>query len=174
MSCYATLLRLQLALGDASGLRQVGRAGLQLMQKLDPIAIDPNTSYRLTRNSFRVLSIAALDGFDQGDKSLLMQVFAAMEAQHHHIHQPCFDQQAAQENHRRFASLMLEAVRVLACTRADELDHQAGGAVRRLLVLVNSSERDLESTERFSGALERSMRQFAPFWSTLSPDLLCR
>ncbi|MAO87729.1 MAG: hypothetical protein CL822_01970 [Crocinitomicaceae bacterium] len=174
VSCYATLLRLQLALGDASGLRQVGRAGLQLMQNLNPIAIDPNTSYRLTRNSFRVLSIAALDGFDQGDKSLLMQVIAAMEAQHHHIHQPCFDQQAAQENHRRFASLMLEAVRVLASARADELDHQAGGAVRRLLVLVNSSERDLESTERFSGALERSMRQFAPFWSTLSPDLLCR
>ena len=83
------------------------------MQNLDPIAIDPNTSYRLTRNSFRVLSIAALDGFDQGDKSLLMQVFAAMEAQHHHIHQPCFDQQAAQENHQHRSMDMSNPMSVL-------------------------------------------------------------
>ncbi len=165
VSCYATLLRLQLALGDAVALRDVGRAGLRLMQRLNPAAIDANTSYRLTRNSLRVLSLAALEAVDRRDPTLLAEVSEAMAAQHRHIHQACFDDQAAQEDHRRFASLMLEAVRSIAASLQSGWDPSACEALERLLVLVIKSERDWDDQQRRPRAVARAQQLFEPFWS---------
>ena len=169
VSCYATLLRLHLALGDAAALKAIGRAGLGLMQRLDPAAIDPNTSYRLTRNSLRLLSIAALEAVDTRDSALFEAVAHAMAAQHRHIHQPCFDHHAAQEDHRRFASWMLDAARVMAPTLDMGLDVSGCNALERLLVLVIKSERDLDDSQRQSRALAKSKTLFASFWSGSPP-----
>jgi len=169
VSCYASMLRLHLALGDAAALKAIGRAGLGLMQRLDPAAIDPNTSYRLTRNSLRVLSIAALEAVDTRDSALLDAVANAMAAQHRHIHQPCFDHHAAQEDHRRFASCMLDAARVMAPTLEMGLDVSGCNALERLLVLVIKSECDVDDPQRQSRALVQSKTLFASFWSGSPP-----
>ena len=169
VSCYATLLRLQLALGDATALKAVGRAGLALMQRLDPAAIDPNTSYRLTRNSLRVLSIAALEAVESKDSALLDAVADAMAVQHRHIHQPCFDHQAAQEDHRGFSSLMLDAAHSMVPTLRTGLDASGCDALERLLVLVIKSERDLDDPQRQLRALAKSKALFASFWSGSPP-----
>ena len=166
VSCYATLLRLQLALGDAVALRELGRAGLMLMQRLDPAAIDANTSYRLTRNSCRVLSIAALEAVDKRDPDLLAAVSDAMEAQHLHIHTPCFDNHPAQEDHRRFVSLMLEAVRAMAPSLQSGLDSTACDALETVMVLVIKSERDLQDQQRCLRSLDQAHQLFASFWSS--------
>jgi hypothetical protein len=169
VSCYATLLRLQLALGDATALKAVGRAGLALLQRLDPAAIDPNTSYRLTRNSLRVLSIAALEAVESKDSALLDAVADAMAVQHRHIHQPRFDHQAAQEDHRGFATLMLDAAHSIVPTLRTGLDASGCDALERLLVLVIKSERDLEDPQRQFRALAKSKALFASFWSGSPP-----
>ena len=169
VSCYSTLLRLHLALGDAAALKAVGRAGLALMQRLDPAAIDPNTSYRLTRNSLRLLSIAALEAVDTRDSALFDAVAHAMAVQHRHIHQPCFDHQAAQEDHRGFASLMLDAAHSILPTLRTGLDASGCDALERLLVLVIKSERDLDDPQRQLRALEKSKALFASFWSGSPP-----
>lgn len=166
VSCYATLLRLELAQGDAVALREVGRAGLMLMQRLDPAAIDANTSYRLTRNSCRVLSIAALEAVDKRDPDLFAAVSDAMEAQHLHIYTPCFDNHPAQEDHRRFASLMLEAVRAMAPSLQSGLDSTACDALRTVMMLVIKSERELQDQQRCSGTLDQAHQLFASFWSS--------
>jgi len=135
------------------------------MQRLDPAAIDANTSYRLTRNSLRVLSLAALEAVDRRDPTLLAEVSEAMAAQHRHIHQACFDDQAAQEDHRRFASLMLEAVRSIAASLQSGWDPSACEALERLLVLVIKSERDWDDQQRRPRAVARAQQLFEPFWS---------
>ncbi len=169
VSCYATLLRLQLALGNAAALKAVGRSGLELMQRLDPAAIDPNTSYRLTRNSLRVLGIAALEAVETRDSVLLDVVANAMAAQHQHINQACFDGQAAQEDHRRFASLVLDAVRVMASSLNMGLDADGCEALERLLVLMIKSERDLDDPQRQPRAIAQSKKLFTSFWSASPP-----
>jgi hypothetical protein len=169
VSCYAALLRLQLAFGNAAALKAVGRAGLALMQRFDPAAIDANTSYRLTRNSLRVLSIVVLEAVDSRDFALLDSATDAMESQHRHIHQSCFDDQTAQEDHRRFASLILNATRSIPPTLEIGLDACGRDALERLLVLVINSERDLDDPQRLPHSLAQSKELFASFWSGSPP-----
>ena len=165
VSCYSALVRLHLVLGDWAALKQVGREGLRLMQRLDRAAIDANTSYRMTRNCLRVLSISALEAVDSRDPDLLAAVTNEMEAQHSHIHNPFFDDHPAQEDHRRFASLMIEAVHSLQPSLTSGLDAGSCDALGRLMVLAINSERELEDPQRRTRSLAHAQSMFRPFWS---------
>lgn len=165
VSCYSALVRLHLALGDWAALKQVGREGLRLMQRLDLAAIDANTSYRMTRNSLRVLSISALEAIDSRDPDLLAAVSDAMEAQHRHIHNPSFDGHPAQEDHRRFATLMFEAVQSLQPTLTSEFDARSCDGLESLMVLAINSERELEDPQRRTRSFAHAQSIFLSFWS---------
>ena len=165
VSCYSALVRLHLALGDWAALKLVGREGLRLMQRLDLAAIDANSSYRMTRNSLRVLGITALEAIDSRDPDLLAAVSDAMEAQHRHIHNPSFDGHPAQEDHRRFATLIFEAVQSLRPTLASGLDVGGCDGLKILMVLVINSERELEDPQRRTRSFAHAQSIFLSFWS---------
>jgi hypothetical protein len=57
VSCYATLLRLHLCQGNWNALAKVGQRAANFMDRFDPAKIDLETSYRMTPNLCRALSI---------------------------------------------------------------------------------------------------------------------
>ena len=145
VSCYATLLRLQLGLQQFSGLATVGLNSLEFAEQLDLEAIDADTSYRLTRNLLRVLMINVLEAWRQGDTKLMDRVRVAIERVHTHCHRPCFDQQSAQENHRGFADAVLKRVVVLQQFQNSGNTAFVQEALPSLMLLMLKSERDLVS-----------------------------
>ncbi len=155
VSCYATLLRLHLALQEFEGLAALGLRCLRLTEQLDLNAIDADTSYRLTRNTLRVLQINVLEAWVHGDIDLMQRTRAAITRVHDHCHLQGFDQQSAQENHRGYAEAVLERVAVLqkgvehqqafeAQTQTSRpLSAEELEAISSLMVLIVRSERDL-------------------------------
>ena len=161
VSCYATLLRLQLALQEFEALADLGLRCLRFAEQLDPNAIDADTSYRLTRNILRVLQINLLEAWFHRDVELMQRTVVAITRVHDHCHRPLFDQQSAQENHRGYAEAVLERAAVLqravlrqraivppttmdAQTQAEEpLSAEEFEALSGLMVLIVRSERDL-------------------------------
>ena len=159
LSCYATLLRLHLALQEFEALAALGLRCLRFTEQLDLNAIDPDTSYRLTRNILRVLQINVLEAWLHGDADLMQRTCAAIARVHDHCHLREFDRQSAQENHRGYAEAVFERVAVLqrAVVLQQALDVETQGpkplstaeseAVFSLMVLIVHSERDLVSEQ---------------------------
>ncbi|QBE67804.1 Glycosyltransferase [Synechococcus sp. WH 8101] len=161
VSCYATLQRLHLGLQDFEALVALGRRALIFFDSLDLNRIDPDTSYRLTRNSLRVLSLNVIEAWRTKDHALLQQALQPMERLRVHCEQECFDDQSAQENHRGFADAMVQLSHELeAALPGDGLE-----AVRSLLVLMIRSERELSTEERrqrFADQIEPLFRAYLP------------
>ena len=149
VSCYATLLRLHLALQEFEALAALGLRCLRLTEQLDLNAIDADTSYRLTRNTLRVLQINVLEAWFHGDADLMQRTAAAITRVHDHCHRQRFDQQSAQENHRGYAEAVIRQTSVLqkavdAQTQPPEpLSVAESEAISSLMVLIVRSERDL-------------------------------
>ena len=150
VSCFATLMRLHLALQSFEALSVLGMRCLTFVEQLDLNAIDADTSYRLTRNVLRVLQITVLDAWLLGDAALLHRSKAAIKRVHDHCHRQQFDRQVAQENHRGYAVAVLQRLSTLEQVstgakapterRMGDLEQEA---VESLLVLMLRSERDL-------------------------------
>ena len=144
VSCYATLLRLQLGLQQFDALSALGLRCLSWAEQLDFDAIDADTSYRLTRNILRVLLINVLEAWTERDPVLMQRTARVIERVHYHCHRGLFDQQSAQENHREFADAVLARVQRL---EQAQLQSDGEGAVEEalpsLMLLMLKSEREL-------------------------------
>ena len=164
VSCYATLLRLHLGLQQFDDLAALGRRCLDWAEALNLEAIDADTSYRLTRNILRVLSLNVLEAWTQHDPALMQRTARAMARVQHHCHQAVFDQQSAQENHRGFADAVLERVQ-----RLEQAQHQsdvagaAEEALPSLMLLMLKSERELASQAIRQERLKKVLPLFRPY-----------
>ena len=110
ISCYATLIRLHLALGNREELAVVGRRAANFMDGFDLNAIDTDTSFRLTRNLMRCLVIDVLEAWRLGDPFLYQQARQRLARVEKHCNQSLHDASNAQEDHRGFAKALLEEV----------------------------------------------------------------
>ncbi|HJN32958.1 MAG TPA: glycosyltransferase [Prochlorococcus sp.] len=110
ISCYSTLTRLYLALGDRKSLAAIGQKAAEFMDGFDLNAIDRDTSFRLTRNLMRCLTIDVLEAWRLGDQSLYQRARQRLVLVVDHCHQFIHDESSAQEDHRGFAKALLEEV----------------------------------------------------------------
>ena len=166
VSCYATLLRLQLGLQQFHALAALGLRCLDWAEQLDLEAIDADTSYRLTRNILRVLLINVLEAWKEQDSALMHRTTRVIENVHHHCHRELFDQQSAQENHRGFADAVLERVQRLE--HAQRQSHAAAApaaeeALPSLMLLMLKSERELASEAIRQERLRDVLPLFRPY-----------
>jgi hypothetical protein len=160
VSCYATLLRLQLGLQQFAGLKDVGLNSLLFAEKLHLEAIDCDTSYRLTRNMLRVLIINVLEAWKHDDAELMQRARVAIERVHIHCHRPCFDQQSAQENHRGFADAVMKRV---AALQQNEDAVVVQEALPSLMLLMLKSERELVNETIRRERLQHVLPLFGPY-----------
>ena len=164
VSCYATLLRLQLGLQQFDALSALGLRCLSWAEQLDLDAIDADTSYRLTRNILRVLLINVLEAWTGRDPALMQRTARVIERVHHHCHRGLFDQQSAQENHRGFADAVLARVQRL---EQAQLQSDQEGAVEEallsLMLLMLKSERELASEAIRQDRLTNVLPLFSPY-----------
>ena len=164
VSCYATLLRLQLGLQQFDDLAVLGRRCLDWAERLDLEAIDADTSYRLTRNILRVLLINVLEAWTQRDSALMQRTARVIERVHHHCHRGLFDQQSAQENHRGFADAVLERVQRLEHAQLQGQPVVAAEeALPSLMLLMLKSERELASEAIRQERLNHVLPLFRPY-----------
>ena len=164
VSCYATLLRLQLGLQQFDALSALGLRCLSWAELLDLDAIDADTSYRLTRNILRVLLINVLEAWTERDPALMQRTARVIERVHHHCHRGLFDHQSAQENHRGFADAVLARVQWL---EQAQLQSDQEGAVEEalpsLMLLMLKSERELASEAIRQDRLTNVLPLFSPY-----------
>ena len=160
VSCYATLLRLQLGLQQFAGLKDVGLNSLLFAEQLHLEAIDCDTSYRLTRNMLRVLIINVLEAWKHDDADLMQRARVAIERVHIHCHRPCFDQQSAQENHRGFADAVMKRV---AALQQNEDAVVVQEALPSLMLLMLKSERELVNETIRRERLQHVLPLFGPY-----------
>ena len=164
VSCYATLLRLQLGLQQFDALSAVGLRCLSWAEQLDLDAIDADTSYRLTRNILRVLLINVLEAWTERDPALMQRTARVIERVHHHCHRGLFDQHSAQENHRGFADAVLARVQRL---EQAQLQSDKEGAVEEalpsLMLLMLKDERELASEAIRQDRLTNVLPLFSPY-----------
>ena len=164
VSCYATLLRLQLGLQQFDDLALLGRRCLDWAESLNLDLIDADTSYRLTRNILRVLLLNVLEAWLQHDPALMQRTARQIARIHHHCHRGVFDQQSAQENHRGFADAVLQRVQ-----RLERAQHQsdavgaAAEALPSLMLLMLKSERELSSDAIRQARLNKVLPLFRPY-----------
>ena len=164
VSCYATLLRLQLGLQQFDDLALLGRRCLDWAESLNLDLIDADTSYRLTRNILRVLLLNVLEAWLQHDPALMQRTARQIARVHHHCHRGVFDQQSAQENHRGFADAVLQRVQ-----RLERAQHQsdavgaAAEALPSLMLLMLKSERELSSDAIRQARLNKVLPLFRPY-----------
>jgi len=168
VSCYATLQRLQLGLQDFDAFAALGLRALTFFESLDLTYLDRDTSYRLTRNSLRVLVINVFEAWRCVDLGLIQRVLQTMEALRRHCHQEQFDDQSAQENHRGFADAMLTLCHDLETHLVQGPSPRDGvQSLESLLILMIRSERELSSFER----RHRFVDQIAPSFYSYLPQL---
>jgi hypothetical protein len=160
VSCYATLLRLQLGLQQFAGLKDLGLNSLLFAEQLHLEAIDCDTSYRLTRNMLRVLIINVLEAWKHDDAELMQRARVAIERVHIHCHRPCFDQQSAQENHRGFADAVMKRV---AALQQNEDAVVVQEALPSLMLLMLKSERELVNETIRRERLQHVLPLFGPY-----------
>ena len=164
VSCYATLLRLQLGLQQFDALSALGLRCLSWAEQLDFDAIDADTSYRLTRNILRVLLINVLEAWTERDPVLMQRTARVIERVHYHCHRGLFDQQSAQENHRGFADAVLARVQRL---EQAQLQSDGEGAVEEalpsLMLLMLKSERELATEAIRQERLTNVLPLFSPY-----------
>ena len=153
ISCYATTLRLQLTLADRDGAASLGRRALQFSESLDLTMIEKDTSFRLTRNLMRVLSINTIEAWASADASLYGRARRALQVVHDHAHRPEHDEREVQEDHRAFAVEVMERVVLLDPSLADA--DASGRAVEDLMLLLFRAKIVSEAwrVERLPGVL---------------------
>ena len=153
ISCYATTLRLQLTLADRDGAASLGRRGLQFSESLDLTMIETDTSFRLTRNLMRVLSINIVEAWASADATLYWRARRALQAVHDHAHRPEHDEREVQEDHRAFAVQVMERVVLMDPALADA--DAMGRAVEDLMLLLFRAKIVSEAwrAERLPGVL---------------------
>ena len=110
VSCYATLLRLHLWQGNWNALAKVGQRAASFMDRFDPAKIDQATSYRMTRNLFRVLSIDIIFASKNQDLALFSSAKKRLDRQLLYCQDPRHAENPAQENHRGFAADMINVI----------------------------------------------------------------
>tara|TARA_B100001964_G_scaffold219836_1_gene262331 strand:+ start:2283 stop:4523 length:2241 start_codon:yes stop_codon:yes gene_type:complete len=110
VSCYATLSRLHLALGNRKEYAAIGRRTSVFMDTFELLAIDRDTSFRITRNLMRCLAIDVLEAWRLGDRNLYFQARGRLTLVFEHCYQSCHDSSSAQEDHRGFAEALLQVV----------------------------------------------------------------
>jgi hypothetical protein len=167
VSCYATLLRLQLGLADGVALASLGQRCLAFFERLDLDCIDPDTSYRLTRNALRVLLINVLEAWGRTDQALLQRVQLQIERLNAHCHQARFDQQCAQENHRGYAESVVALVQQVQVAMA-EGRLAPKEPLQSLMLLMIRSERELATASIREEHLQTVLPLFAPHWPMAS------
>jgi len=164
VSCYATMLRLQLGLQQFDALSALGLRCLNWAEQLDLDAIDADTSYRLTRNILRVLLINVLEAWRQHDLALMQRTARVIARVHDHCHRSLFDQQSAQENHRGFAEAVLERVQGLEQAQLQRDGAAAAEeALPSLMLLMLKSERELASEAIRQERLTHVLPLFSPY-----------
>jgi glycosyltransferase involved in cell wall biosynthesis len=153
ISCYATTLRLQLILADRDGAASLGRRGLQFSESLGLTMIETDTSFRLTRNLMRVLSINIVEAWASADATLYWRARRALQAVHDHAHRPEHDEREVQEDHRAFAVQLMERVVLMDPALADA--DAMGRAVEDLMLLLFRAKIVSEAwrAERLPGVL---------------------
>ena len=153
ISCYATTLRLQLTLADRDGAASLGRRGLQFSESLDLTMIETDTSFRLTRNLMRVLSINIVEAWASADAALYGRARWALQLVHDHAHRPEHDEREVQEDHRAFAVQVMERVVLLDPSLADA--DASGRAAQDLMLLLFRAKIVSEAwrVERLPGVL---------------------
>jgi hypothetical protein len=110
ISTYTALSRLALALGEFDTFVAVGERVAVLFDHCDLGAIDPESSYRATRNFMRGLSIEVLEAWRLQDRDRFLRAAQRLRKVHDHCMKPTFDKSVAQEDHRGFAREILEAI----------------------------------------------------------------
>ena len=134
ISCYATLLQLKLWLSDWAGVVAVGDRAAAFMDRFDPVCIDRETSYRMTRNIMRTLSVDVFEAWRTCDPERFKRARIRLERYSAYCHDSCHDRNPAQEDHRGFATKMMAAV---ACL---EQEMRAGvwecDSIRELIVML--------------------------------------
>ena len=110
ISCYATLLRLHLWQGNWDALARLGQRVSSFVDRFDPAKIDRETSYRMTRNLIRALSIDIIFAWKNQDLSLFSAAQLRLKRQFLYCQDSRHDGNPAQENHRAFAADMIKIV----------------------------------------------------------------
>ena len=116
ISCYSTLLRLHLWQGDWDSLTMLGQRVARFMDRFDPAKIDQETSYRMTRNLCRALSIDIIFAHKNQNLDLLSAAKIRLDRQCTYCQDPRHEANPAQENHRVFAA---DVIKVVAEIEAD-------------------------------------------------------
>ena len=138
ISCYATMLRLQLTLADREGAACLGRRALQFCASLDLTMIETDTSFRLTRNLMRVLAINVVEAWATADAALYRESRQALQVVHDHAHRPEHDNREVLEDHRAFAVQVMQRVVLIDPTLGDAVAMK--GAVEGLMLLLFREE----------------------------------
>ena len=110
ISCYSTLLRLHLWQGDWDSLAMLGQRVARFMDRFDPAKIDQETSYRMTRNLCRALSIDIIFAHKNQNLDLLSAAKIRLDRQCTYCQDPRHKANPAQENHRVFAADLIKVV----------------------------------------------------------------
>jgi hypothetical protein len=110
ISCYSTLLRLHLWQGNWDALATLGQRVAGFTDRFDPAKIDQETSYRMTRNLCRALSIDIIFAYKNQDLALLSAAKMRLDRQCEYCQDIRHQDNPAQENHRVFAADLIKVV----------------------------------------------------------------
>ncbi|MBL6881168.1 MAG: hypothetical protein ISR07_06550 [Synechococcus sp. BS30m-G31] len=139
ISCYSTLLRLHLWQGDWDALATLGQRVARFMDRFDPAKIDQETSYRMTRNLCRALSIDIIFAHKNQNLDLLSSVKMRLDRQCTYCQDPRHEGSPAQENHRVFAADMIKVVADIEADMRGGSNHSSSFCQFILLLLSNKS-----------------------------------
>ncbi len=138
ISCYSTLLRLHLWQGNWDSLATLGQRVASFMDRFDPAKIDQETSYRMTRNLCRALSIDIIFAYRNQDLALLSAAKKRLDRQCEYCQDPRHQGNPAQENHRAFAA---EIIQVVAEIQADiKAGRTRSNSFSKLIILLLSNK----------------------------------
>jgi hypothetical protein len=147
VSCYATLLRLHLWQGNWNALAKVGQRAASFMDGFYPAKIDQATSYRMTRNLFRVLSIDIIFASKNQDLALFSSAKKCLDRQLLYCQDPRHAENPAQENHRGFAADMIKVIDEIGADLQGNRNCSGGFYEFILLLLCDKSPDSSEIAE---------------------------
>jgi hypothetical protein len=96
--------------GDWDALAMLGQRVARFMDRFDPAQIDQETSYRMTRNLCRALSIDIIFAHKNQNLDLLSAAKMRLDRQCTYCQDPRHEANPAQENHRVFAADLIKVV----------------------------------------------------------------
>jgi hypothetical protein len=134
ISCYSTLLRLHLWQGNWGALATLGQRVAGFMDRFDPAKIDQETSYRMTRNLCRSLSVDIILACKNLDLALLSAAKMRVNRQCKYCQDLRHQDNPAQENHRVFA---VDLIKVVAEIEADiKAGRTRSGSFSKFIILL--------------------------------------